>query len=157
MEGQGPSWKSPSPAADTAAVASSLPCTTFFLGDFSCAVLPDELGLLALNMITVLIDSGASSHLIQSKEYFWMYSLSQARNVKTANHSILRTLATGIASPESLKMFALPLLSFGTASTDTCVNFVSVGRMVANGMACTFNVMNRSQAWLRYFLIVRTF
>ena len=150
MEGQGPPRKSPGPLSgptaavvtETAAVVSSLPDTTppGFLGDLSCAALPDEFGLFAQKTVTALMDSGASSHLIQSKEYFWTYVPSQARNVKTANHGILRTLAAGDCLAKVTYDGRSTILKLRDClhAPDACVNLISVGRMVTSGMACNF-------------------
>ncbi|KAG2073007.1 hypothetical protein BDR04DRAFT_982028, partial [Suillus decipiens] len=44
---------------------------------------------------STILDSGATSTLIMSKEYFWLFSDSSAITVKTMNHGSLQTLGCG--------------------------------------------------------------
>ena len=66
--------------------------------ELSCASMEELSGGMAelvVNSLSTLLDSGATSHLVKSREYFWMYNEEEVRSVKTANLRILQTHASG--------------------------------------------------------------
>ena len=153
MEGQGPKPKQVSkpltisPATlqpEVACVASSPPLSVSvptFEGDLSCAILPTvELGLMAQGNLSTLMDSGSSSHLLCSREFFWTYDPSQARNVTTANLGTLSTHAAGdcLARVSFSGTTTILKLCDCLHAPDACANLISVGRMVRAGLSCTF-------------------
>lgn len=133
-----PSASKPPDKPDTAALTTDL---VPFIGDLLCVILPiAELGLLALNALTTLLDSGASSHIIMSRDFFWTYNPSNARNVKTANHGSLVTLAAGdcVIRFTLGNQVVMVKLRDCLHAPDACVNLLLVGRMVMNGVSCNF-------------------
>jgi hypothetical protein len=149
MEGQGPKPKpKPKVRPEVAAIASgssmsSAPTgsTSTYIGDLSCTTMEtpsidDFTGLLsASGGFASILDSGTSSHLLKDRDVFWTYEVAQARPMKTANHGVLLTKASGDC---------LVHLSMGGVSTviklrdclhapSACINLLSVGRMTASG------------------------
>src|SRR5260221_1006750 len=149
MEGQGPKPKGkenrkPELAA-IASMSSALPppppILNMYVGDLSC-VMAEELSmkdftslLLANGNPACILDSGTSSHLLKDRDVFWTYNATSARPMKTANHGILQTKASGNC--------LIRLTMRGVTTTvklqdclhapDACVNLLSVGRMTAVG------------------------
>ena len=132
MEGQGPKSRAKPKAKTelTAVVATTStippdpdPPTTAYLGDLSCAVVdgPSAEDMSALlaggGNATNCLDSGTSSHLFKDREVFWTYNVTQARAMRTANHGVLQTKASG----DCLVRFTLkgspPLSNYETAFT----------------------------------------
>ena len=112
-----------------------------FVGDLSCAIFPSaELGLLTQGHLTTLMDSGSSSHLVRSREFFWTYDPSKARNVTTANLGTLSTHAAGdcLAKVTFSGVTTILKLCDCLHAPDACANLVSVGRMVRAGLSCSF-------------------
>jgi hypothetical protein len=110
----------------------------------SCASIdnvPEELTELAVNSWSTLLDSGATSHLVKSREYFWTYNEEAARNVKTANLGILQTQASGTC----VVVFSYNGISTKVTLRDCLhaphafVNLLSVGRFVTGEISCTFD------------------
>jgi len=111
--------------------------------ELSCAsveVAPDDLAKLVVNSWSTLLDSGATSHLIKSRDYFWVYNEEEARNVKTGNLGVLQTRANGTC---------VVRLTYNGVSTKVTlrnclhaphafVNLLSVGRFVTANVSCTF-------------------
>ena len=153
MEGQGPKPRSASskvptppstvsvPPPEVACVAlPSVPPSTF-VGDLSCAIFPTaELGLMAQGNLSTLMDSGSSSHLLRSRELFWSYDPSQARNVTTANLGTLSTQAAGDCLARVSYSGTTTVLKLRDClhAPDACANLISVGRMVRAGLSCNF-------------------
>ena len=162
MEGQGPKTRpsnssksststSPSEVAcltspptappEVACLASPSPSPSTFVGDLSCAILPSvDLALLAQGHLNTLMDSGSSSHLVRSREFFWTYDQSRARNVTTANLGTLSTHAAGdcLAKVTFSGVTTILKLRDCLHAPDACANLISVGRMVRAGLSCAF-------------------
>ena len=152
MEGQGPKPRLPaSTTSKTSSVATSTPevaCLASpstspptFIGDLSCATFPSvELGLMAQGNLSTLMDSGSSSHLVRSREFFWTYDPSKARNVTTANLGTLPTCAAGdcLAKVTFSGVTTILKLRDCLHAPDACANLISVGRMVRAGLSCNF-------------------
>jgi hypothetical protein len=154
MEGQGPRSKAKAKAELTAVVAPATitpddnPPSTAYLGDLSCAAIDgpsiEEMSaLLAAGGNSVnCLDSGTSSHLFKDREVFWTYNVTQARAMRTANHGVLQTEASG----DCLVRFTLKGVTTSVKLRDclhapsACINLLSVGRMTAVGskVGCMF-------------------
>ena len=156
MEGQGPKSKSkPKAKAELTAVAATTttpdanPPSTAYLGDLSCAVID---GLSAEEMSALLaaggnsancLDSGTSSHLLKDQDVFWTYNVTQAQAMRTANHGVLQTEASG----DCLVRFTLKGVTTTVKLRDclhapsACINLLLVGRMTAAGskVGCVFD------------------
>jgi len=85
MDGQGPCAKAAVAVAKSGKGSSQTELAAFFdtLGDdeLSCASveeIPNELVELAVNSLSTLLDSGATSHLVKSQDYFWTYNEEEA-------------------------------------------------------------------------------
>ena len=139
MAGQGPhtkttvarSKKSSASKQDVAALMD----VEAFEGDLSCASIdnvPEELTELAVNSWSMLLDSGATSHLVKSQEYFWTYNEEAAWNVKTANLGILQTQASGtcIVVFSYNRIFTKVTLRDCLHAPHAFVNLLSVGQFV---------------------------
>jgi hypothetical protein len=163
MEGQGPKSKGKSKAkAEVAAVAATTtqttssgsannpdPPTTAYLGDLSCAAMEgpsieEMTALLAAGgNLSNCLDSGTSSHLFKDRHVFWTYEVTQARAMRTANHGVLQTEASG----DCLVRFTLKGVTTTVKLRDclhapsACINLLSVGRMTAVGskVGCVFD------------------
>jgi hypothetical protein len=158
MEGQGPKQqkagkgkvKAPelAAAASTSSAPSALPPEAY-IGDLSCAVSDEPsgdfstegyAGLLNSSFGSIL-DSGTSSHLLKDRDVFWTYEATQARSMRTANHGVLQTKASG----DCLVRFTLKGVVTTVKLRDclhapsACINLLSVGRMTAVGskVACS--------------------
>ncbi|PPQ87937.1 hypothetical protein CVT25_001335, partial [Psilocybe cyanescens] len=115
-------------------------------GEISCAMIEsvdDNLSTLALTSIPVnatLLDSGATSHLIKSREMFHSYSEADARNVTTANLGTLRTQGGGTCYVNvSYKGRSIRLkLNNCLHAPGAAVNLLSVGRLNSAGIGCNF-------------------
>jgi hypothetical protein len=118
-----------------------------YIGDLSCATLDrpsaqDFAGLLN-NSFASILDSGTSSHLLKDRDVFWTYEATQARSMRTANHGVLQTKASG----DCLVRFTLKGVVTTVKLRDclhapsACINLLSVGRMTAAGskVACTMD------------------
>jgi hypothetical protein len=115
-------------------------------GELSCASINPELSnesalvSLALHSWSTLLDSSATSHLIKSRDFFWSYNTTAARDVKTANLGILKTQARG----DCVAIFTYNGLATRVNlrnclhAPDAVVNLLSVGRFVTVGVTCTF-------------------
>ena len=110
MEGQGPKFKAKSKAkSELTAIATTgmttvpdlVPPSTAYLGDLSCAAIDEP----SIEEMTALLaargnsanclDSGTSSHLFKYQSVFWIYNVTQAHAMRTANHSVLHMEASG--------------------------------------------------------------
>ena len=110
MEGQGPKFKAKSKAkSELTAIATTgmttvpdlVPPSTAYLGDLSCAAIDEP----SIEEMTALLaargnsanclDSGTSSHLFKDQSVFWIYNVTQARAMRTANHGVLHMEASG--------------------------------------------------------------
>ena len=152
MEGQGPKPRATSSkipisstmttsSAEVACLVSPSPSPSTFAGDLSCAILPSlELGLMVQGNLSTLMDSGSSSHLVRSREFFWTYDPSKARNVTTANLGTLATRAAGdcLAKVTFSGVTTILKLRDCLHAPDACANLISVGRMVRAGLSCNF-------------------
>ncbi|PPQ90518.1 hypothetical protein CVT25_014409 [Psilocybe cyanescens] len=152
MAGQGPRDKAAAAAAtvkkDGKEMASIAAASVDFLdeGEISCAMIEsvdDNLSTLALTSIPVnatLLDSGATSHLIKSREMFHSYSEADARNVTTANLGTLRTQGGGTCYVNvSYKGRSIRLkLNNCLHAPGAAVNLLSVGRLNSAGVGCNF-------------------
>ena len=158
MEGQGPKSKAKKAKAELAASAVT-PTTTpsapdsgpppAYAGDLSCATFDetsvDEVVALlaAAGSPTNCLDSGTSSHLFKDRNVFWTYNITQARAMRTANHGVLQTEASG----DCLVRFTLKGVTTTVKLRDclhapsACINLLSVGRMTAAGsqVGCVFD------------------
>ena len=157
MEGQGPKSKPKTKGkAELTAVAATTatpapdpdPPSTAYLGDLSCAAMDEPsieemCALLAAGgNSTNCLDSGTSSHLFKDRNVFWTYNVTQARAMRTANHGVLQTEASG----DCLVRFTLKGVTTTVKLRDclhapsACINLLSVGRMTATGskVGCTF-------------------
>jgi hypothetical protein len=128
------------PTTTLSASSSALNPDTY-VGNLSCAI-TEELStkdlaalLSASGDFASILDSETSSHLLKDRDVFWMYEVTQARPMKTANQGILQTKASGDC---------LVHLTLGSTTTtvklrdclqapSACVNLLSVGRMTAAG------------------------
>ena len=89
------------------------------------------------------LDSGTSSHLFKDRSVFWTYEVTQARAMRTANHGVLQTEASG----DCLVRFMLKGVTTTVKLRDclhapsACINLLSVGRMTAAGsqVGCIFD------------------
>jgi hypothetical protein len=159
MEGKGPKGKG-KPKAELTAVAATTPTPTpvptpvpdpppAYAGDLSCAIMEEP----SVEELTALLaaggnsanclDSGTSSHLFKDRNVFWTYEVTQARAMRTANHGILQTQASG----DCLVRFTLKGVTTVVKLRDclhapsACINLLSVGRMTAVGskVGCVFD------------------
>jgi hypothetical protein len=109
------------------------------LPDYSCASV-SSLALSALSGDAVLLDSGATSHIIRNRRLFWSYNTTRASDVQTANHGTLRALARGdclvILHCESGPVCLW--LRDCLHAPDAVSNLLSVGRLVNKGFRCSF-------------------
>jgi hypothetical protein len=164
MEGQGPKSKGKAKAkteltavvaaTSTPAPASTSPDTSpppAYAGDLSCAAIDgpsveEMTALLAAgNSSAHCLDSGTSSHLFKDRNVFWTYEVTQARAMRTANHGVLQTEASG----DCLVRFTLRLKGVTTTvklrdclhAPSACINLLSVGRMTGVGskVGCVFD------------------
>ena len=141
--------------AELATVASMTPVpdpnppSTAYLGDLSCAVID---GPSAEEMSALLaaggnsancLDSGTSSHLFKDQNVFWTYNVTKAQVMRTVNHGVLQTEASG----DCLVHFTLKGITTTVKlqeclhAPSTCINLLSVGRMTTVGskVGCIFN------------------
>jgi hypothetical protein len=156
MEGKGPKGKkkkgaekSSSAKKDSASLAAgtSTDADTLSSGELSCASIAgaaadeddEELANVAANWATIL-DSGATSHLIKSREYFWTYNPENARPVTTANMGMLKMEACGEC--RAIVTFAgrrtRIKLRDCLHSPRACANLLSVGRLSDANITSTF-------------------
>ncbi|PPQ94219.1 hypothetical protein CVT25_006636 [Psilocybe cyanescens] len=157
MAGQGPRDKAAAAAAAAATatvkkdgkeMASIAAASVDFLdeGEISCAMIEsvdDNLSTLALTSIpanAMLLDSGATSHLIKSRKMFHSYSEADARNVTTANLGTLRTQGGGTCYVNvSYKGRSIRLkLNNCLHAPGAAVNLLSVGHLNSAGVGCNF-------------------
>ncbi|PPQ85634.1 hypothetical protein CVT25_012756 [Psilocybe cyanescens] len=155
MAGQAPRDKATAAAAAAAATTSknngkevaSIAAVDFLDdGEISCAMIEsvgDNLSALALTSIpanTTLLDSGATSHLIKSREMFHSYSEANARNVTTANLGTLRTQGGGTCYVNvSYEGRTIRLkLNNCLHAPGAAVNLLSVGCLNSAGISCNF-------------------
>lgn len=112
-----------------------------FFGDRSCTVLPvTDLGLLAQGVWSTLelLDSGTTSHLVRTEDFFWSHISSAARSVKTADHGdLVRASDDCLVHLSTGNQFIDIQLCYCLHAPDACVNPFSVGRVVANGVCCS--------------------
>ena len=108
------------------------------LPEYSCTSVSEA--VLTLAGDAVLLDSGATSHLIRDCLAFWTYDTSRASTVRTANHGTLPTLARGDCvvllrcGTETVKVRLHDCLHAPNAVT----NLLSVGRLANKGFCRTF-------------------
>lgn len=157
MEGQGP--KQPKDgkgkgkpelaavAVATTSLTSPSPDLATYIGDLSCAMSEgpsaEEFAGLLNGSFASILDSGTSSHLLKDRSVFWTYKTTQARSMRTANHGILQTKASG----DCLVRFTLKGVTTTVKLRDCLhapsayVNLLSVGRMTAVGskVACSMD------------------
>jgi hypothetical protein len=94
-----------------------------------------------MNSWSTLLDSGATSHLVKGRDYFWTYNKEAARTVRTANLGVLQTRASGTCvvrftyNGVSTRVTLRNCLHAPNAS----VNLLSVGRFVTAEISCTFD------------------
>lgn len=154
MAGQGPkqsaSTTKPPAKADGREVASiaSIPEPFMDDGEISCAMIEgnldsdddEEVALLMMSHVKALLDSGASSHLIRAKEYFHSYDELGAKDVTTANLGTLRTYGGGTCYADVTFRGKTFRIRFNNClhAPDAAVNLISVGRLVAARVGCTF-------------------
>ena len=111
MEGQGPKSKAQKAKTEVTTVAvtvtppSPTPATDpppAYAGDLSCVSfdgpsVEEMTALLAAGgNSTNRLNSGTSSHLFKDREVFWTYEVTRACAMRTANHGILQTKASGV-------------------------------------------------------------
>lgn len=156
MAGQGPKGKTPAAksstkTAETASVAAENGPYFLNSGEMSCAlikIVPSiESSSSDIAVVTVIpdwatiLDSGATSHLIKSHEYFWTYSPENAHQVTTANLGTLRTEASG--DFHAVVSFAgsrtCIKLRDCLHSPRACVNLLSVGCFADANITSTFS------------------
>ncbi len=164
MEGQGSKQKgkaktkpelgalaSGSSTGSSSAPSSASAVPTAYLGDLSCAMIEVEesstdtfAGLLSTDgHYANILDSGTSSHLFKDRNVFWTYEATQARSMRTANHGVLQTSASG----DCLVRFTLRGVTTMVKLRDclhapsACLNLLSVGRMTSAGskVGCTMD------------------
>jgi hypothetical protein len=160
MEGQGPKSKAKKAKAELTAVVATTSTISApapnpsgpppaYVGDLSCALIDgpsaEEMTALlaASGNATNCLDSGTSSHLFKDRNVFWTYEVTQARAMRTANHGILQTEASG----DCLVRFTLKGVTTTVKLRDclhapsACINLLSVGRMTAVGskVGCVFD------------------
>ena len=90
-----------------------------------------------------ILDSGTSSHLFKDRNVFWTYEATQARPMRTVNHGVLQTSASG----DCLVRFTLQGVTTTVKLRDclhapsACMNLLSVGRMTSAGskVGCTMD------------------
>lgn len=155
MKGQGPKGRSALPTSkretmaiskfslpppDSASLANvdNLPPIP---ADISCALI-DDLAAVIESEWSSIVDSGATSHLIKSMDLFWTYDHSDACNIRTANHGILQTMASGncvalIRHNNSVTQLKLRDCLHTPSAFD---NLVSVTRLTAGGIRCMFDM-----------------
>ena len=149
MAGQGPRAKAKAEAAakKSGKGSSKTDLAAFLdtLGDdeLSCASMEeisDDMTELVVNSLSTLLDSGATLHLIKSREYFWTYNEEEARSVKTANLGILQTRTSGtcVAHFTHNGVSTNVKLKDCLHAPNAFVNLLSVGRFVAADFSCTF-------------------
>jgi hypothetical protein len=132
---------SPKPAqtehAHPASVESMLASLELDDGELSCASIDNAeesaLVSLTLHSWSTLLDSGATSHLIKSRDFFWTYNTTAANDVKTAN-ARGDCIAIFNYNGQSTRVNLRNCLH----APDAIVNLLSVGRFVTAGVACTF-------------------
>ena len=106
--------------------------------DLSCA--SSEFAFLATHSLSALLDSGTTSHLMQSRSHFWSYDTTQATGVRTANHGTLDTFGRGDCvvlirwCGHSLRVRMRDCLH----APGAVINLLSVGRFVEWGFGCYF-------------------
>jgi hypothetical protein len=159
MEGQGPKSKAKMKAKTEVAAVAAVTLTSTpapdpnpppaYVGDLSCAVMDgpsveEVTALLAASgNSTNCLDSGTSSHLFKDRNVFWTYEVTQARAMRTANHGVLQTEASG----DCLVRFTLKGVTTTVKLRDclhapsASINLLSVGRMTASGskVGCVFD------------------
>jgi hypothetical protein len=137
------------PASSSSSIPAPNPSPETFFGDLSCASMegPSAEEFTALlkagNGFLNCLDSGTSSHLFKDREVFWTYQETRARPMRTANHGILLTKASG----DCLVRFTLKGVTTTVKLRDclhapsASINLLSVGRMTAFGskVGCTFD------------------
>jgi hypothetical protein len=153
MAGQGPKGaaktakaQSTSKGKESALVAADVDALED--GEILCATIEDmdakevseSVILAAIAGSATVLDSGATSHLIQAWEYFWSYDPEKACQVTTANLGTLRTEASGdchayvSAGGRQTRIKLKDCLH----SPQAVLNLVSVGRLIDAQISCTF-------------------
>ena len=111
-------------------------------GELPCASITDDSALvsMALNELSTLFDSSTTSHLIKSQDLFWMYNITAAHDVKTANLGVLTTAASGdcVANFWYNNVVTCVKLHDCLHAPNAALNLLLVGRFVSIGMTCTF-------------------
>ena len=132
--------KSPPSLAVVAAIADDID-NYGLLPEFSCAGI-SEVAMALLPAGAVLLDSGATSHIIRNHSLFWLYDTSQASNVKTTNQGSLRALARGDClvmlhcQSGPIRLWLRDCLH----TPEAVSNLLSVGRLVSKGFHCSFKM-----------------
>ena len=125
------------------------PVPEAYIGDLSCAMsegpsAEDIAGLLSTNgSFASILDSGTSSHLLKDCDVFWTYEVTQARPMRTANHGVLQTTASGDCLVRFTLKGAMTTVKLRDClhAPSACINLLSVGRMMAVGskVACVMD------------------
>jgi hypothetical protein len=105
--------------------------------ELSCAVVAE---MSSSTLHDTLLDSGSTSHLVISREYFVDFRGGDSPAVKTANHGSLLTTGRGTCIAELLlgnEMFRVTLHDCLHAP-GALINLLSVGRMLQRGWDCAF-------------------
>lgn len=101
----------------------------------------DNLTELVMNSWSTLLDSGATSHLVNlGREYFWSYNEEVARNVKTANLGILQTQGSGTCVVHFMYNRASTKVTLRNClhTPHAFMNLLSVRHFVTANFSCTF-------------------
>ena len=111
--------------------------------ELSCASMEehsDHLVELVVNSLTTLLDSGATSHLVKGREFFWDYNKEEAQKVKMANLGVLKTQASGtcVACFTYNGVSMRVKLKNCLHAPNAFVNLLSIGWFINGEVSCTF-------------------
>jgi hypothetical protein len=125
---------------------------THFEGDLSCTSIDSgnfDVAFLVEHFLSVLMDSGTTSHLIINRSFFWSFDSLGATSVRTANHRVLATTGRGDCLAVvrwGMKRIQLKLRGCLHAPS-AVINLFSVGRMVAANLRMRFE-----DGWIQMLL-----
>ncbi|KIK32412.1 hypothetical protein CY34DRAFT_101548, partial [Suillus luteus UH-Slu-Lm8-n1] len=143
--------KPPAPApptpSETTALVTTAPthrrdwsCAMIEAFDPSCTPSNENVAYIASQSLSTILDSGTTSTLITSREYFWTYNPDAKVSMKTANHGTLTTSGRGDCVADLRVGNHVQRLRLGDClhAPGALINLMSVGRMLNKGWECNF-------------------